>query len=268
MLASENVVRIDASAYAIRAAYNWISNSTKAPDDDKAVATVREIIYGNIAGIRKNASDANNLISLVQTLDAAATAIGEKLSRMKELAEQVVDGLYWSKGKAKMQEELEELAGEINEIAENTKYDGNKLFTDDGETISVPLGDHSTIQIFASDLRVDINGLDLTTNAAGALEALEAMIKNTDEYNGHLSEKAERLEEAMATIELDFGKTLDVEWSDFNTIQATKIVIHAASESLVGSSRLLDIQAKITPTAAKRLLEYNGPYIYRERAIF
>ena len=261
MLASENIMRTDVSAYAIRVAYNGISNSTKTTDDDKAVAIVRELIYGNIAGIRQKASNANNLISKVQTLDAAAATISEKLGRMKALAEQVIDGLYWSKGKASMQKELEALAGEINNIAENTKYDGNKLFTDDGETISVPLDNNSTIQIFARDLRVDTNGLDLTTDAVGALESLQEKLKNTSEYIGYLSRQAGRLEEAMATIELEFGKTLEVEWSDFDTIGAGKIVINAASKALDDRSTLLAIQANVTPTAAKRLLEYKGTCI-------
>lgn len=261
MLASENVQRTDASAYTIRVAYNWVSNSTATADDDRAVAIVRELIYGNIASIRKSASEANNLISEVQTLDAAAATINEKLAQMKELAEQVIDGLYWSKGKAKMQEELEELAGEINEIAKNTKYDGNKFLTDEGETISVPISNGSAIQIFASDLRVDTTGLDLTTDAVGALEALQEKIKNTSEYIGYLSIQTGRLEEAMATIELEFGKTLGVEWSDFDTISAGKIVINAASKFPDDRSTLLDMQANVTPTAAKRLLEYKGPYI-------
>ncbi|MHC4463515.1 MAG: flagellin [Planctomycetota bacterium] len=224
MLVSENVVRTDVSAYAIRVAYNWISDSTQALDDDKAVAIVRELIYGNIAGIRQKASNANNLISKAQTLDTAATTISEKLVRMKGLAEQVIDGLYWSKGTAKMQEELEELAGEINDIAENTKYDDNKLFTDDGETISIPLGDGSTIQIFARDLRVDTNGLDLAADAVDALESLQKKLKDTSEYIGYLGRQAGRLEEAMATIELEFGKTLEIEWSDFDTIPKLAIV--------------------------------------------
>jgi flagellin len=258
MLASENVIKTDISAYTIRAAYNWINGSTRVPDDDGAVAIVRELIYGNIAGIRQKASDANNLISKVQTLDAAAATISEKLTQMKGLAEQVVDGLYWSKGKAKMQEELEELAGEINNIAENTRYDGNKFFTDEGETISVPISNGSKRQIFAKDLRVDTNGLDLTANAVGALESLQNAIKNTSEYIGYLSGQANRLEEDMATIELEFGQALDIRWSDFDTIDVGKIVINAVSKGMDYGSTLLDIQANVTPAAAKRLLEYTG----------
>lgn len=261
MLASENVVRTDISAYAIRVAYNGISDSTKVPDDDKAVAIVRELIYGNIAGIRQKASNANNLISKVQTLDVAAATISEKLARMKGLAEQVIDGLYWSKGKAGMQKELEELAGEINGTAENTKYDSNKFLTDEGKTISVPISNGSAIHIFARDLRVDTNGLDLTTDAVGALEALQEKIKNTSEYIGYLSRQSGRLEEIMAIIELEFGKALEIKWSDFDTLDAGKIVINAAGGALDDRSTLLDIQANVTPAAAKRLLEYKGAYI-------
>ena len=264
MLVSQNVLKTDISAYAIRVAYNGISNSTKAADDDKAVAIIRELIYGNIAGIRQSASKANNLISMVQTLDEAATAISEKLAQMAGLAEQVIDGLYWSKGKANIQKELEALAREINDIAENTKYDGNKLFTDDGNAISVPIGNGSNAYIPSRDLRVDISGMDLTADAAGTLKSLQRIIKNVSEYTGYLGKQAERLEEAMATLELQFGKTLEIEWSDFDTTRAKKIVINAASKSLNDKSTLLDIQANVTPTAAKRLLEYKGAYLEKD----
>lgn len=267
MLISENILRANVDSLVISSAYKGISKSIEAiasgstTDKGMAALAIRELLRGEIAANQQAARNANDAVSMVQTFDAAATTISVRLARMKGLAEQVIDGLYWSKGKAGIQKELEELAGEINNIAENTKYDGNKFFTDEGKTISVPISNGSAIQIFASDLRVDTKGLDLTTDAVGALEALQEKIKNTNEYIGYLSIQAGRLEEAMATIELEFGKTLEVEWSDFDTISAGKIVINAASKFPDDKSTLLAIQANVTPTAAKRLLEYKGPYI-------
>ncbi len=258
MLVSENVIKTDISAYTIRVAYNWISDSTKVEDDDKAVAVIRELIYGNIAGIRLSLKEANSTISMVQTLDAAAGSISEKLSQMKGLAELVIGGLYSDGDKAKMQEELEELAEEANNIAKNTTYDGNKLLTDDGETVLASLGDNTSIRIFAKDLSIDTTGLDLTTDAVGTLELLQDMIKNVSEHTAHLGRQAERLEEAMMDIELQYGKILDIEWSDFDTISAEKIVINAASMMLDDEATVVDIQANVTPTAVKRLLDYTG----------
>ena len=258
MLVSENVIKTDISAYTIRVAYNWISDSTKVEDDDKAVAVIRELIYGNIAGIRLSLKEANSTISMVQTLDAAAGSISEKLSQMKGLAELVIGGLYSDGDKAKMQEELEELAEEANNIAKNTTYDGNKLLTDDGETVLASLGDNTSIRIFAKDLSIDTTGLDLTTDAVGTLELLQDMIKNVSEHTAHLGRQAERLEEAMMDIELQFRETLEIEWSDFDTISAEKIVINAASMMLDDEATVVDIQANVTPTAVKRLLDYTG----------
>ncbi len=258
MLISENVIKTDISAYTIRVAYNWISDSTKVEDDDKAVAVIRELIYGNIAGIRHSLKEANSTISMVQTLDAAAGSISEKLAQMKGLAELVIGGLYSDGDKAKMQEELKELAEEANNIAKNTKYDGNKLLTDDGKTVLASLGDNTSIRIFAKDLRIDTSGLDLTTDAVGALESIQEMIKNVSEHTAHLNRQAGRLEEAMMTIELQYGKILDIEWSDFDTISAEKIVINAASMMLDDEAAVVDIQANVTPGAVKRLLDYTG----------
>jgi flagellin len=222
------------------------------------VAAVRELIYGNIAGIRHSLKEANSTISMVQTLDAAAGSISEKLSQMKTLAEQVINGLYSDRDKAKMQEKLQQLGKEANNIAKNTTYNGNKLLTDDGETVLASLGDNTNIRIFAKDLRIDTTGLDLTTDATGVLGSVREMIKNVSEHTAHLNRQAERLEEAMMTIELQYGKILDIEWSDFDTTSAEKIVINAAGRMLDDEAAVLDIQANVTPKAVKRLLDYEA----------
>jgi len=258
MLISENVLKTDISAYNIRVAYRGISNSTKAADNDKAVAAVRELLYGNVAGIRHSLKEANSTISMIQMLDAAAGSISEKPAEMKTLAEQVINGPYSDRDKAKMQQELETLAEEANNVAKNTTYAGNKLLTDDGETVLASLGDHTSIRIFAKDLRIDTTGLDLTTDAAGTLESVREMIKNVSEHTAHLKRQAERLEEAMVTIELQYGKILDIEWSDFDITTAEEIVINAAGRMLDDEDAVLDVQANVTPKAVKRLLDYKA----------
>lgn len=62
----------------------------------------------------------------------------------------------------------------------------------------------------------------------------------------------------MMDIELEFRKTLEIEWSDFDTISAEKIVINAASRMLDDEATVVDIQANVTPGAVKRLLDYTG----------
>ena len=210
MSAIENALKTDFSAYGIRMAYSAISDSTNITNDDEPVAIIRELLRSNVDDIRQSANDANSAISMLQMFDAAATAIGGKLKTMKELAEKTATGYYTSSEKADMQQEFEGLAKEVNAIVNSTEYDGNKLFTSAGQTISLSLGNGLTTDIFAKDLSVDISGLNLATDAEGALAAIQNVITELSEYSGYLAIQGTRLEDAMTKIESDMAGAMDV----------------------------------------------------------
>ena len=261
MLELGNVLKANFSAWFIGGVYDRISDSTEAidsqnnVDDDRALAIIRELLRGNIADVRQSARNANDAISMVQTFNDAAAAIGEKLTRMEELAEQAASGYYSAGEKADMQEEFEELAEEINDIVDTTEYSDNKLFSAEGQTISISIGNGSVINLFASNLSFDIDGLDLTTDAAGALAAVQTQIQQVSEYSGYLGSQTRRLENATAIIEFELAGALGIESDDFNTNIAKEVASYAASKVLEDTSALFLTQANVTPSMALQLLK-------------
>ena len=95
--------------------------------DDAAGLAVRELLRSDIAVLNQGIRNANDAISMIQTMDGASQVIDEKLIRMKELAEQAATGTYTSDQRAIMHSEFSAMRAEIERIAQATDFNGIKL---------------------------------------------------------------------------------------------------------------------------------------------
>ena len=92
--------------------------------DDAAGLAIRELQRADITTLHQGARNANDAISMIQTADGALGIIDEKLTRMKELAEQAATGTYDSTQRLMIESEYQAMASEITRIANSTKYNG------------------------------------------------------------------------------------------------------------------------------------------------
>ncbi len=95
--------------------------------DDAAGLAIRELMRADIAGLRQGIRNVNDAISMIQTADGALGVIDEKLIRMKELAEQAATGTYDSTQRLIIHSEFQQMAMEIDRIANATDFNGIKL---------------------------------------------------------------------------------------------------------------------------------------------
>jgi flagellin len=95
--------------------------------DDAAGLAVRELMRSDVAVLNQGVRNANDAISMLQTMDGAAGVIDEKLIRMKELAEQAATGTYDDTQRQIMQSEFSEMRNEIERIALATDFNGVKM---------------------------------------------------------------------------------------------------------------------------------------------
>ena len=119
-------------------------NSAK---DDAAGLAIANRMAGQISGLNMAARNANDAISMVQTVEGATSEINNMLVRMRELAVQAASGTYSDTDRDALNLEFGALMDEINRIAENTKWNGITVLDGDGkndnagvESISVQLG--------------------------------------------------------------------------------------------------------------------------------
>ncbi|WP_022655676.1 flagellin [uncultured Desulfovibrio sp.] len=95
--------------------------------DDAAGLAIRELMRTDIAALQQGVRNANDAISLIQTADGALGVIDEKLTRMKELAEQAATGTYDSTQRLMIESEYQAMASEITRIANATDFNGIHL---------------------------------------------------------------------------------------------------------------------------------------------
>ena len=120
----------------LNAVYSRLSNSVSrlssglrvnSAADDAAGLAIREQMRADIAVINQGLRNAGDAISMIQTAEGAMSVIDEKLTRMKELAEQAATGTYTTAQRLIMDSEYQAMAKEIDRIANATDFNGVKL---------------------------------------------------------------------------------------------------------------------------------------------
>ena len=95
--------------------------------DDAAGLAIRELQRTESAALQQGSRNASDAVSLIQTADGALGVIDEKLTRMKELAEQAATGTYDSTQRLMIESEYQAMASEITRIANATDFNGIHL---------------------------------------------------------------------------------------------------------------------------------------------
>ncbi len=251
-----NLMKVAYGFHVITGAYTKTNNEPNAAsDNDAAASVIQYLLHGKISEGQENERYVSEAISMAQEFADAALEINDKLQAMKKLAEKAVR-TGSNKQKEKLQEEFEQLAGEINDIVENTEYNGNKLFSSDGKTISISIGNGSSIDIVSKDLSVDIDGLDLTTDAEGALAAIQSSANQSSYYSGYLEDQVSHLKSMAGFVEFAIPNDLGIEAEDlFDMGFAKEVAGYASSQTLEDLSVLFEAQANVEPNRALQLLK-------------
>ena len=117
--------------------------------DDAAGLAISEKMRSQIRGLNQASRNAQDGISMIQTAEGALSetqAIGQ---RMRELAVQSANGTYTDEDRALINQEFEQLKSEIDRIANDTEFNGNKVLN----------GNLSGKEFKADDLKTDITGV-------------------------------------------------------------------------------------------------------------
>ena len=257
MLEIESLFKSYLQNRVINEGYNFSNGTYGIPDNDSDLTKIREFLQGNIADVRLSAQNAYAATSKVQMFIDAGVCIRNKLIQIEQLAQKAANGHYTRIDKASMQQKSEQFARDINEIVNNTEYENNKLFTANGQIISLPLGNGRTIHLLARDLTVDTTNMDLTRDANAAQSAINNKLKETNEYAEHLNSQNNRLHNTMAIIESRMAGAAGFTSSDFTTIIAQKTTSYLSTKIHDEPYISYQSQSNITADEALYLLKDN-----------
>ena len=102
------------------------SRITKAGDDAAGLA-ISEKLRGEIRGLNQATRNTNDAISMVQTAEGALEEVHSMLQRIRELAVQAANDTLDDTDRGFINLEMAELRAQINQVANNTEFNGKKI---------------------------------------------------------------------------------------------------------------------------------------------
>ena len=252
--------------------------------DDAAGLAIRELMRTDVAALQQGVRNANDAISLIQTADGALGVIDEKLTRMKELAEQAATGTYDSTQRLMIDSEYQAMASEITRIANATDFNGIHLLdgnlsgdTHDGSgleatgQLKVHFGtmndsdeDYYYIQIgtsTASALGVGNSAVGSlaytvsTQNAAqSALVGINNAVVSKDAIRAHLGALQNRLENTISNLTTQAENLQAAESRISDVDVATEMTNFVRNQILTQSAVAMLSQANSMPQMAMQLI--------------
>ena len=115
--------------------------------DDAAGLAISQRMSAQISGLNQASRNANDAISMLQVAEGATKEISNMLGRMRELAVQAGGGTYTDTDRDALNLEFQALMSEIDRIAKNTEWNGDKILDGDGAFTSNTVKTSKSIQL-------------------------------------------------------------------------------------------------------------------------
>jgi flagellin len=231
-------------------------NSAK---DDAAGLAVRELMRADIVMLQQGARNAQDGISLLQTMEGAMQTIDDMLVRMKQLAEQAATGVYSTTQRTIMDAEFAEISAEINRIAAATDFNGIGMLNNSA-SISVHFGDAAdTISVTGKDMTttgLSIQNVSLATaaSAVAALATLDSAIGTATTARADFGAKMNRLENTVSLLDVA-AENMQASESRISDVDvATEMARLTRNQVLAQAGTSMLAQANSMPQMALTLL--------------
>jgi flagellin len=162
-------------------------NSAK---DDAAGLAISERFTSQIRGLNQAVRNANDGISLAQTAEGALAEAGNILQRIRELSVQSANATNSASDRQALQSEVGQLVSELDRIATNTEFNGQKLLDGTFGTAIFQVGANAnqTIQTTTNNFRTAQYGNyrveGAAASAAGEARTAQGEVLNVSGYLG------------------------------------------------------------------------------------
>ncbi|MCP4293680.1 MAG: flagellin FliC [bacterium] len=180
--------------------------------DDAAGLAISEGLKSDIRALDQASRNAADGISLIQTAEGSLDEVSNILLRMKELAEQSLNGTLSNTDRGYLDSEYNALASEIDRISDGAEFNGVKLLDGSGSaTLSIQVGIGTTS---ADSVIIDLNtnrdaatlgvtsGIDTVSNASATMGEIDAAIETVVGARGDFGALQNRLETSIRNINM------------------------------------------------------------------
>ncbi|MED4917421.1 flagellin [Geobacillus thermodenitrificans] len=190
--------------------------------DDAAGLSISEKMRGQIRGLEQAARNAQDGISLIQTAEGGLNEAHAILQRMRELAVQAANDTNTTEDRQAIQDEANQLAKDLNRIANNTEFNTQKLLNGTGgpndngsfvfqvganqdQTITLTIGDMTAgtgLSVATGDDET-ADAIDISSNsttATAAITTIDQAIKKVSAERSKLGAYQNRLEYSINNL--------------------------------------------------------------------
>ncbi len=214
-MGSENAVRLlDQTSRSQKVSMERLTSGLRInrTADDAAGKAVVTRMDSQVRGTDMAIRNANDGISLVQTMDGAVEEAVNMMQRIRELAVQMANDTYTDAQRAQAQEEVSQLKTEINRIALTTKFNGTALL--DGTATSNKLSMHVGWETGAiNEINISLYNLsqgnnsygtaDVTTQskALSTIDKIDIDLSNLNKYRAKWGAVQNRFEYTISNLQ-------------------------------------------------------------------
>jgi flagellin len=179
--------------------------------DDAAGLAVTTGMTTQVRGTDVAIRNANDGISLVQTMDGASEEIVDMMQRMRELSVQALNGTYSDMNRQQMNEEFTQLQKEIQRVSDTTKFNEIPLMNGSVQGVSLHVGWEagstnkltvSTFNFSASNLNAGSGqvGIGTVGSASAAISAITQDLSNINVNRAKWGAIQNRLESTVSNL--------------------------------------------------------------------
>jgi flagellin len=216
--------------------------------DDAAGLSISEKMRAQIRGLNQAARNAQDGISLIQTAEGALDEVSNMLVRLKELAVQKANGTYNNDDKSNLKLEMESLGDEIDNIFDNTKFNGFKVLTTSAKIVISD--DGSTALTIEKTTTTGIKGLGSNSTVGD----IETAIKNVNKARATYGAKQNRLESTVRNLKTTAENLQAAESRIRDTDMAEEMSNFTKYSILIQAGTAMLAQANMAPQSVLALL--------------
>ncbi|SFR55896.1 flagellin [Pseudidiomarina maritima] len=180
-------------------------NSAK---DDAAGQAIANRMTAQITGMRQAQRNANDGISMVQTMEGGLNQINDNLQRIRELAVQAASDTNSADDRTSIQTEITERVAEIDRIAGGASFNGTNLLNG-AATLNIQVGANTTLNdsiavatVDATSTGLSIGGLSVSdaTTSQATIDAVDAAMATIDTSRSTLGATLNRFDSVVENL--------------------------------------------------------------------
>jgi flagellin len=240
--------------------------------DDAAGLAISEKMRGQIRGLEMASKNSQDAISLIQTAEGALNETHSILQRMRELAVQAANDTNTDEDRNALQNEMDQLAKEIDRIANNTQFNKKDLLKGDfastaltfqvgansGQVIALTIGTMSSTALkVGTGSGEQATGLDISSASAdfsSVIASIDAAIKTVSDERAKLGAYQNRLEHTINNLGTSAENLTAAESRIRDVDMAKEMMVFTKNNILTQAAQAMLAQANQQPQGVLQLL--------------